>query len=96
MVEQTSRLIANFNFEEISHFSSLLYVLDLVQVTKFKKYKTWDPKVRLYIVIVLSCPLIGSLSSSTANQRAAQNNYRTLGFQDLYFLNFVTYKVEKI
>ena len=27
---------------------------------------------------------------STANQRAAQNNYQTLGFQDLYFLNFVT------
>ena len=27
------------------------------------------------LVIVLSCPLIGSLSSSTANQRAAQNNY---------------------
>ena len=32
-------------------------------------------KVQLYIVIVLSCPLIGSLSSSTANQRAAQNKY---------------------
>ena len=45
-----------------------------LQVTKFKMYKTWDPKVRLYIVIVLSCPLIGSLSSSTANQRVAQNN----------------------
>jgi hypothetical protein len=41
-------------------------------------------------VIVLNCPLIGSLSSSIANQKAAQNNYRTLGFQDLYFLNFVT------
>ena len=27
---------------------------------------------------------------STANQRATQNNYRTLGFQDLYFLNFFT------
>ena len=27
----------------------------MVQVTKFKKYKTWDPKVRLYVVIVLSC-----------------------------------------
>ena len=25
----------------------------------------------------MSCPLIGSLSSSTANQRAAQNNYYT-------------------
>ena len=45
-----------------------------VQVTKFKKYKTWDPKVRLYIVIVLSCPLISSLVSSTTNQMAAQNN----------------------
>ena len=28
-----------------------------LQVTKFKKYKTWDPKVLLYKVIVLSCPL---------------------------------------
>ena len=45
-----------------------------LQVTKFKKYKTWNPKVQLYIVIVLSCPLIGSLSGSTTNQRAAQNN----------------------
>ena len=42
------------------------------------------------LVIVLSCPQIGSLSSSTANQRAAQNNYRALGCQNLYFLNFVT------
>ena len=41
-------------------------------VTKLKKYKT--PKVQLYIVIVLSCPLTGSLSSSVANRRAAQNN----------------------
>ena len=37
----------------------------------------------------MSCPNIGSLSSSTANQRAAQNNYRAYGCQDLYFLNFV-------
>ena len=42
------------------------------------------------LVILLSCHQIGSLSSSTANQRAAQNNYRALGCQDLYFLNFVT------
>ena len=47
------------------------------------------PKTRLFI-IVLSCLLIGSLSSSKANQRVAQNNYQVLGFQDLYFLNFVT------
>ncbi len=53
------------------------------------------PKVQLYIVIDLSCPLIGSLSSSTANQRAAQNNYRTLGCQNLCFLNFVTKKLAK-
>ena len=44
----------------------------------------------LYIVIVLSCPLIGSRSSSTANQRAGQKNCRSLGSQDLYFLNFFT------
>ena len=37
--------------------------------------ETWDPKIWLYTVIVLSFPLvIGSLSSSTANQRAGQNN----------------------
>ena len=48
------------------------------------------PKTGSLLVIVLSCPQIGSLSSSTANQRAAQNNYRAFGCQDLYFLNFVT------
>ena len=37
------------------------------------------PKSSSLLVIVLSCPLIGSLSSSTANWRAAQNNYWTLG-----------------
>ena len=37
------------------------------------------PKPGSLIVIVLSCPQIGSLSSSTANQRAAQNNYWALG-----------------
>merc|ERR1711971_684635 len=36
------------------------------------------------------CPLIGSRSSSTANQRAGQKNCRSLGSQDLYFLNFFT------
>ena len=44
----------------------------------------------LYIVIVLSCPLIGSRSSSTANQRVDQNNCQTLGSQDLYFLKIFT------
>ena len=29
------------------------------QLAKFKKYKSWNLKVRLYIVIVLSFPLIG-------------------------------------
>ena len=33
-----------------------------------------SPKSVSLLVIVLSCPLIGSFSSSTANQRAAQNN----------------------
>ena len=47
----------------------------------------------LYIVIVLSCPLIGSRSSgATANQGAEQNNCRALGSQDLYFLKFFTCK----
>ena len=44
------------------------------------------PKPCSLSVIVLSCPIIGSLSSSTANQRAADNNYQALVFQDLYFL----------
>ena len=47
------------------------------------------PKTGSLLVVVLSCPQIGSLSSSTANQRAAQNNYQALGCQGLYFLNFV-------
>ena len=50
------------------------------------------PKSGSLLVIVFSCPQIGSLSSPTANQRAALNNYWALGFQDLYFLNFVTCK----
>jgi hypothetical protein len=29
-----------------------------VQLNEFNKYKTWEPKVRFYTVIVLSCPLI--------------------------------------
>ena len=49
-----------------------------------------QPKISSLLVIVLSCPPIGSLSSSTTNQRAAQNNYRALGCQELYFLNSVT------
>ena len=31
----------------------------LLQVTKCKKYKSWNLKDWLYIVIFLSCPLIG-------------------------------------
>ena len=48
------------------------------------------PKPGSLLVIVLSCPQIGSLSSLTANQKAAQNNYWALGCQDLYYLNFGT------
>ena len=48
------------------------------------------PKSGSLLVIVFSCPQIGSLSSSTANQRAAQNNHQALGWLDLFFLNFVT------
>ena len=49
-----------------------------LQVKKFKKYESWDPsKSGSLLVIVLSYRLIGSLSSSTANQRVAQNNYYT-------------------
>ena len=47
----------------------------------------------LYIVIILNCPLIGSRSNSKANQRAAQNNCRSLASQDLYFLKFFTCKL---
>ena len=48
------------------------------------------------LVIVLSCPQIDSLSSSTANQRAAQNNYWAFECQDMYFLNFVTCNIKKL
>ena len=57
---------------------------------KFSEISLGSPRPSALLVIFLSCPQIGSLSSSTANQRAAENNYRALGHQDLYFLNFVT------
>ena len=63
----------------------------------FKKVQILrPPKPGSFLVIILSCPLIGSLNSSTANQRAAQNNYYALWFQYLYFLNFVTYERQTI
>ena len=55
-----------------------------LQVKKLRSTNSETPKDRALLVIVLSCPHIGSLSSSTANQRAA------LGCQNLYYLNFVT------
>ena len=61
----------------------------VLQAKKVKKYKSRHPKTSSLLVIVLSCPQIDSLSSSTANQREAQNNYRALGCHDLYYLNFV-------
>ena len=64
-----------------------------LQVTKFKKYKIWVPKspsLYAYVVMVLSCPLIGSLRSSTANQRAAQNNcYKEPDFGDPSICTFL-------
>ena len=48
--------------EKISKWKRIHFLQ--VCITKFRKYKTWDSKVRLYIVIFLSCPPIGSLSSS--------------------------------
>jgi len=45
------------------------------------------PKTSSSLVMVLSWLQIGSLSSSTANQRAAQKYFWALGCQDLYFLN---------
>ena len=68
---------------DLNHFLCL-------QVKYFKKYKS------SLLIIILSCPQIGSLSSSTANQRAAQYNYPALGCQDLYFLNFVTCNILKL
>ena len=56
-----------------------------------KKNKKYKSKTGTLLVIFLSCPQIGSLSSSTANQGTAQNNYQAC--QSLYFLNFVTCKV---
>ena len=70
----------------------LIIIVDDTTGENFKNYKSWDKSESL-LVIVLSCPLIGSLSRSTANQEAAQNNYYTepdFGFCDLYFLNFFT------
>ena len=63
----------------------------VIQITTFKKYKTLDPKVRLWILIVLNCPLIGALSSKTTNQWVAQNNccievdFRDPNSQHIYY-----------
>ena len=52
------------------------------------------PKPGSLLVIILSCPPIGSLSSSTANPRAAENNYRALGCQDLYYLKLCKFRCD--
>ena len=80
----------------INRISIFLLSPNLLTMHSCTGEKNWEvkilrhPKTSSLLVIVMSCPQIGSLSSSTANQRAAQNNYRALGYQDLYFLNFVT------
>ena len=43
-------------------------------------------------VIVLSCPLIGSLRSPIADKKATESNSGLWGFQHLYYLNFFTCK----
>ena len=64
--------------------------MDFTGEKKLRITNPETPKDRLFISNCFELPSIGSLSSSTANQRAAQNNYRALGRQDLCFLNFVT------
>ena len=44
-----------------------------IQVTMFKKYKSWNPKAQFCIVIVLSCLLIGCLATERAIKRAITN-----------------------
>ena len=56
----------------------------MVQVTKFKKYKSWN----LCVVIVLSCPLMSyweSQSEGSSKQLLIKSRAR-----DLYFLKFFT------
>ena len=66
------------------HVQNLL-VIFLITGNKVLEVQILEPqRPALYIVIVLSYSLIGSCSSSIA--KAAQNNCRTLGSQDLYFL----------
>ena len=66
-------------------------LIDGLQVKRFQeKQILGHQKTGSLLVNVLSCPQIGSLSNSTANQSAAQNNYLALGCQDVYFLNVVT------
>ena len=71
--------------------SKLSMERDVLTGNKILELQIMEPQsLALYIEIVLSCPFISSRSSSTANQRVAQNNYQGLGCQDLYFLNLVT------
>ena len=56
------------------------------------------PKVHLYTAIVLCYPLIGCFATESANQRAVQNNYWALGYQNLYFfiLCYLAVPCEKV
>ena len=92
--ENTINLISLWEFKITNPIC--MYMISTSEVmTKYRRKKLRskilrDPKTGALLVIVLSCPQIGSTSSSTSNQRAAQNNHQALGSQDLYFLNFVT------
>jgi len=65
-----------------------------VQVKKFKKYKPWDPRGPALYKWLFGAALL--LAPSVAQQlvrgqfKTITIQSRTLGFQDLYFLNFVT------
>ena len=55
--------VKNCNFSKLQFFKCTSTVIPLhIFAVKFKKYKTCDSKVLLYIDIVWRCPLIGSLS----------------------------------
>ena len=53
----------------------------------------WIPKVRLYITIVLSCPLIGCWATESQSEDSSKQLQYIAGLWEtkvLYFLNFVT------
>ena len=65
----------------------------MVQVTKFNKYKFWSSKVRLCIVIILSCPLISRLLNYWESQSEGTSKQLPIECWTLRLLGFASFVI---